>query len=308
MSEMLDTIIVAVDQLEDLEQVISHTATLAIPLSASVVILGIIEKISGAGEQFTDPVIWNMTKSETQAELDRYANYLQEQGVETRLEIVEPATVETLLQFAESLRADLIVVAAPEEILTPLIRTILKHSTIPILLSRPGQAKSAFSNILVPLDGSQRAESSLTLATAFARAGNAQLHLVHVVQQSQTPRQIPLTSEDAELIQRLFERNVEEAKRYLEQVSARLACEVKSHVIVDGKVASSLHNLISQENIDLLILSAHGHSGEPQWPFGTIADNLINYSKVPIIVVQDLPALFVKQTVEPKRLHNGIGR
>src|SRR5262245_36570880 len=101
---MLDTIIVAVDQLEDLEQVITHTATLAIPLSASVVVLGIIEKISGAGEQFTDPVIWSMTKSETQAELNSYINYLQEQGVETRLEIVEPATVETLLQFAESLR------------------------------------------------------------------------------------------------------------------------------------------------------------------------------------------------------------
>jgi hypothetical protein len=37
-------------------------------------------------------------------------------------------------------------------------------------------------------------------------------------------------------------------------------------------------------------LSAHGYSGNDQWPYGSMVNNFILYSKVPLLIVQDLPA------------------
>jgi nucleotide-binding universal stress UspA family protein len=304
---MLQTIVVAVNDLKRSEEAVAHAAILAQPFSARVLIAGIIEQISGlVGEKFTDPVIWSMKKSEAQALLNQQVHHLEEQGVETRLDIIEASTVESLLQYAQEVESDLLVVAYDPETSAPMIRSILKHSKTPVFLTRPGWAKPTYSNILVPLDGSQRAESSLTLATTIAKAMNAQLHIAHAVPQIEMARQSILSSEVSEIAQQLVERSADEANRYLEQVASRQSIETQTHVIVNGSVTTSLHNMILSENIDLLILSAHGYSGEPQWPFGTVAENIVNYSKVPTILVQDLPAYFSKsEQPEPTRILNG---
>jgi hypothetical protein len=36
-------------------------------------------------------------------------------------------------------------------------------------------------------------------------------------------------------------------------------------------------------------LSAHGYSGNSQWPYGSIVNNFILYGKAPLLIVQDLP-------------------
>ncbi len=41
--------------------------------------------------------------------------------------------------------------------------------------------------------------------------------------------------------------------------------------------------------MDLVAMSAHGYSGNIQWPYGSMVNNFILYSKVPLLVVQDLP-------------------
>lgn len=303
---MLQTIVVAVNDLKQAEEVIAQAAALATAFSAQVFVVGIIEQMNETrSERFTDPVLWNMIKSETQATLNRHVQNLQDQGIEASLELIEASTTEALLQHLEEIPADLIVLAYQHETPPPLIRSILKYSKTPVFLSHVDQMQSACSNILVPLDGSQRAESSLTLATAIARATQAQIHLVHVVQPFEMPRQTTLSTEVTEITQRLAEKYSEEAQRYLEQMASRLDGDVKIHVVTDGRVTSSLHNLIMSEGIDLLVLSAHGYSGEPQWPFGSVAENIINYCKVPTIVVQDLPALFSPPSVEPTRIKNG---
>ena len=39
----------------------------------------------------------------------------------------------------------------------------------------------------------------------------------------------------------------------------------------------------------MVALSAHGYSGNDQWPYGSMVNNFILYSKVPLLIVQDLP-------------------
>ena len=150
-----------------------------------------------------------------------------------------------------------------------------------------------YRRILVPLDGSQRAENVLPIITQLARFHKSQVHLVQVVPMPEMARQMPPTPEDIELSNRLIERNREEAERYLEQVKSRSYLEgiaVQTHLIISDNAAVALHELGEQEHVDMIALSAHGYSGDHQWPYGSMVNNFIMYGKVPLLIVQDLPA------------------
>ena len=43
-----------------------------------------------------------------------------------------------------------------------------------------------------------------------------------------------------------------------------------------------------QEMIDLVVLSAHGHSGLTQWPYGGVVISFITFGASPVLIVQDL--------------------
>jgi len=149
-----------------------------------------------------------------------------------------------------------------------------------------------YNRIMVPLDGSRRAENVLPMVALFARFHQSQIHIVHVVRAPEMARQLPLTREDMELSDRIVARNREEAIRYLDLVhfhSPLDGIDVQTHLLTSDNAASALHELADQEHIDLVALSAHGYSGYNQWPYGSMVNNFILYSKVPLLIVQDLP-------------------
>lgn len=303
---MLQTIIVVFDNWQLSEGVVNHAAALAGPLSSRVILTGVMSGgENGASDEFIDPVLWSVTRSEFEVTLNQFAQNLRSKNIETDVDIIRSSWAEGLVRYAVSADCDLMVLPYDGENPSQLIQSLLKYTHIPVLLVRADHSEPTFRNILIPLDGSQRAESSLNLAASICRAAGARLHLVHVVQQPEMPRRTTVSAEDMEIARQLVERNAEEARRYLDQVANYLALDVETHVLIDRKVTSSLQNLIVQEGIDLLVLSAHGFSGEPQWPFGMVAENLVRYSKIPTLVVQDLPALLGKSPDEPTRIPNG---
>jgi nucleotide-binding universal stress UspA family protein len=46
---------------------------------------------------------------------------------------------------------------------------------------------------------------------------------------------------------------------------------------------------VEEENMDVVVLSAHGYGGESRWPFGDVATNFIDYGRTPLLLVQDMP-------------------
>ena len=149
-----------------------------------------------------------------------------------------------------------------------------------------------YQHILVPLDGSQRAENVLPIITQLANFHKSQIHLVQVVQTPEMARQMPPAREDIDLSNEVVARNREEAGHYLEQVKSRSYLDgisVQTHLITSDNAAVALHQLAEQEHIDMVTLSAHGYSGNLQWR-GSMVNNFILYGKVPLLIVQDLPA------------------
>jgi nucleotide-binding universal stress UspA family protein len=151
----------------------------------------------------------------------------------------------------------------------------------------------------VPLDGSWRAENVLPIVTLLARFHNSQIQIVHVVKTPEMARHhLPSRQEDIDLSNRIVMHNQEEALHYLDQVklySYLAGIDVRDHLIISNNTAVAIHELVDREQIDLVVLSAHGYSGNSQWPYGSVVNNFILYGKVPLLIVQDLPLKSVQE-------------
>ena len=66
-----------------------------------------------------------------------------------------------------------------------------------------------YRRILVPLDGSQRAEHVLPMASALAERHAAELVLLHVVVKPELIQRMPLTDDEIELVDKVVQRNVQ---------------------------------------------------------------------------------------------------
>ena len=151
--------------------------------------------------------------------------------------------------------------------------------------------------LLVPLDGSQRAECVVPIAVALARNHDAELLLAHIVRRPEMPRRTVPTQEDTELADRLVERNREEMSAYLQDLKRSMRVDVDAHVLVSDNVTVALHELADSQGADLVILSAHGYSGASRWSYGSVATSFIGHGGTPLLIVQDLP----RDSVEPSQ-------
>jgi nucleotide-binding universal stress UspA family protein len=298
---MFNHILVPLDGSPLCECVLSHVVTLAQVLGARVTLLHVLERVHTADQtRSVDPLAWHMRKAEAGAYLGEMAARLQEANLRVEKALLEGQAAERIAQFAKDQRADLIVLSSHGEgglnkwnISSAVQRTILEAS-ISVMIVRAYQPVPSdltglrYERLLVPLDGSQRAECTLPLATTLARIHESQLLLAHVVARPEVPRRAPPTQEDIELANQLTERNRLEATRYLQQLQSRLSLDIETHLLVSDNAAVALHELVVQENVDLVVLSAHGYSGGAKWPYGSMAVSFIAYGTTPLLIVQDL--------------------
>jgi nucleotide-binding universal stress UspA family protein len=131
----------------------------------------------------------------------------------------------------------------------------------------------------------------LPTAKRIANAHGAELVLVHVVDEPQATA-VLRTAEDLDLARELATRLESSAQRYLDHIRDQLArdgASVRALVIrrLDGQQA--LLELAQKEQIDLVVLSAHGTTCNAAHPFGSVTAHLLAHSVVPLLVLQDLP-------------------
>ena len=232
---------------------------------------------------------------ETEAEVSLLATRLQESGLTVHQVVQEIRSAELIIDFAHEHSVDLIVVALADHDTGDLTNQFMKYTKIPVLIVRADNivrtnpSSLTYGRILVPLDGSQRAECVLSLAETLADSCGAELIVAHIVRRPEVPRRAPLSQEDVDLTNRLVQRNQQEGMKYLENIVSQIKTLVHHRLLVDDNVANALHDLVEQESIDLVVLSAHGYSGSPRWPYGSIAGSFITFGDRPVMVVQDLP-------------------
>ena len=304
---MLDFVLVPLDGSQLAECVLPHVAAIARSFDSEIVLLRVLEKSQASvSAQLFDLLNWQINKTKAALYLEKIKAWFQESGFRVQTVVLEGLVAEEITEYAQSQGMKLIILSSHGR--SGLTQWGISSSTQKIILStqtsllivRAHQPHSGelseiplYQRILVPLDGSQRAEHVLPIITQLANFHKSQIHLVQVVQIPEMARQMPPAREDIDLSSGVVARNQEEAGRYLEQVKSRSYLEgisVQTHLITSDNAAAVLHQVVGQEQIDMVVMSAHGYSGNLQWPYGSMVNNFIMYGKVPLLIVQDLPA------------------
>ena len=303
---MFDPILVPLDGSLLAECVLPHTSAIARSFDARVILLRVLDKNQAIEKtQLFDLINWQINKTGAKLYLEKTCARLQKSGLHVETNVLEGLVADSITEFAQTEGMKLIILSSHGRSglsqwgISSVTQKIIFSAPTSVLIIRAHQPAASeleelrYAQIMVPLDGSQRAENVLPMVTLLARYHKSRIHIVHVVKTPEMARQIPLVREDLDLSDQIVARNREEAIRYLDQVCLHLplsGLDVKTHLLTSDNAAAALHELTKQEYIDLVALSAHGYSGNDQWPYGSMVNNFILYSKVPLLIVQDLPA------------------
>ncbi|HEX9118309.1 MAG TPA: universal stress protein [Anaerolineae bacterium] len=300
---MFAKILVPLDRSSLAECVLPHAIALAGCLDAQLMLLHVLSLPARQDRlRAVDPLEWQLRRAEAESYLQEVCLRVRAAGVPCEAQVRDGDAAEQIVDCARDLGVGLVIMASHGQSglsdwhVSSVVQKVIVRANTSLMIVRaqqPAEAEIAtmhYRRILVPLDSSARAESVLPLATALARVPNTDVLLTHVVQRPQMPRRTPPSREDSELAARLVERNSSEAAQYLELVRSQLpAAAVETRLLIGDHVAGSLHELVDQEQIDLVLLSAHGYSGRVHWPYGGLVASFIAYSSAPLVIFQDAP-------------------
>jgi nucleotide-binding universal stress UspA family protein len=291
------------------ECVLPHAAALARAYDSELFLLRVQDSSAAITRpRPVDPLDWQIRKAEAETYLQEIAGRLKNLGLNVQYDLLEGRAAESIITYAHNQDSDLILMSShgqsglsPWNVSSVVQQVILraKRSVMIVRAYEPvveDMASFCYRRILLALDGSQRAESVLPTAESLARANESQIVIAHVVRRPEIIRRTPPSQEELDLAAQLTERNREEMSRYLTELQARLDVRVETRILVSDKLTGTLHTLVEDEDVDLVILSAHGYSGESRFPFGGVVISFIDYGITPLLIIQDLSENYIEPT------------
>jgi nucleotide-binding universal stress UspA family protein len=148
-----------------------------------------------------------------------------------------------------------------------------------------------YKKIMVQLDGSELAECVLPhVETVIKGCDSPQLLFVQAVEPITIPYGIEASKfTSVEQLKTFETKNKSNAEKYLMKIVdhfTKFGVQVKAEVIF-GKAAVALSDFANKNDVDLVVMATHGHSGINRWVLGSVADYLIHSLSVPVLIVRD---------------------
>jgi len=305
---MLDNIVVLLDGSRLAMCVLPHTRALAEAFRADITLLHVLEPKEKTDTGRLDPLNWHLRKIEAQSFLNAAAQ--EDADEETPLEtmLLEGPAANRIVEYIDKNNPDLVVLSSHGQgglspwNVSSVAQKIIYRAFCSLLLVRAYQqpaepaVKVRYRRIVVPLDGSKRAECALPFAVRLAAVHEAELILVHAQVPPTLIQSHTLSPEEMAAVEQLAERNQVEADHYLAQVAAQIQPEPLTRRLVASNAADALLGFINHNDVDLVAMCAHGYSSETTRPYGSVVSNLIAYGSSSLLIIQDLPQDQIRQT------------
>jgi nucleotide-binding universal stress UspA family protein len=147
-----------------------------------------------------------------------------------------------------------------------------------------------FKRILVPLDGSTRAERAIPVAARIARAKSGSVVLMQVAT-------IPVTyasylGSSTNTLETI-ESELTDAESYLRTVAGSevlRGIEAETQALY-GVAAATILSTVSSYKADLVVMTSHGYTGTERWLLGSVAQEVARHSPVPVLVLHEKGAV-----------------
>lgn len=213
-----------------------------------------------------------------------------------------------ILRYAEENAVDLILMASHGRsgikrwVMGSVADKVLRASKVPVWLVRAGIEEETpydqwpSKTIIVPLDGSELAESVLTLVEALTQQWRGEpmnVTLLRVCEPPVTPSYyspelsgVPLNW--GEFMEQETARCKQTSREYLAEIARRLTdkgISVRSEVLV-GKAADEIVGFANKNPFSIIIMATQGRSGLKRLVYGSTAETVLLGVTCPILLVR----------------------
>ena len=143
-----------------------------------------------------------------------------------------------------------------------------------------------YQTILVPLDGSKRAESILSHAESIAKSNEAKVFFLKVEEE-------PIMLErdeviDIEKYHEVFDKQNALSQAYLDDLQAGFYEKGIQAVtkLAFGSVVKAILNAAAETGTDLIAMATHGLSGLARVSYGSVAAGVLQAADIPILLIR----------------------
>lgn len=144
-----------------------------------------------------------------------------------------------------------------------------------------------YNTILIPLDGSRRAEAILPHVEQIARWSNAGLVFMRVLE----PNPIIVDPYDPQPVFPLheeMEKQAAEVDTYLAGIAGEMRAKgiTVERKVVRGPIVESILNVADDVNADLIAMASHGRSGLARVFYGSVAAGVLQRINRPLLLIR----------------------
>ena len=303
-------ILVPLDGSTRAESVVSHVEALAKATGAQLTFVRVVEPSTRAEIVDSTRLPEESPKAsrfqDAQRYLTRWADHEAKRGIESDVLLMRGVAVDAILRALETSGADVLALTSrgggrlKHAIFGNVVLGVLNQVQRPLLLVPPDSSWSPGSSgrILVPLDGTQRAEAVLPYAEFLARAFGARISLLRVVRTGHETTvfdDVEHDIDESDLEDGLFSRlgrhqeleRIRGAQIYLRERRAELRARglQADAILTHGRPIDSIVDTANHSDIDLVAMTNHIRTGLASALYGSVASGLLARIDCPVFVV-----------------------
>ncbi|MDG0867781.1 universal stress protein [Candidatus Lucifugimonas marina] len=223
----------------------------------------------------------DLSYDDSELYLEEVSGSFRQSGLDSCFHVGTGAAADTIVQVVEEEQVDLIVMTTrgrsgiARGILGSVTDAVISEVSIPVYVVRSDNAKNAETNldtdssIIVPLDGSELAETALDTAILFAQSALSPIYLLRVIDENAS-----VESKDV-------------AGTYLDRLSEKLAKQKVLAIpeLMCGHAGESIIRSMNRRPGSVVVMTTRGAGGLTRWMRGSVADWLIHRAPGPIMIV-----------------------
>jgi nucleotide-binding universal stress UspA family protein len=170
---------------------------------------------------------------------------------------------------------------------------VLRATTNPMLLVRADhegvtEQTASLTSVIVPLDGSELAETVLPSVIRIAKKLRLEVFLIRVYSNPYSGF-ISGGGHYAVNVDKLMKDIRDQARKYLEAKMTELGkrgVEQVSYLLQEGNAADEIVSIAEQTPESLIAMCSHGRSGVKRWVLGSVAETVVRHANNPVLVVR----------------------
>lgn len=287
---MYDQVLFPTDGSETARAAFDYALDVATAHDATLRVLNVADTTQTSTTRIAGDVVDVLEREGTDI-VDDAARLASDRDLTVLTDVYQGHPAETIVEYADTYDVDLVVMAThgrsglKRYLLGSVTEKVVRTATTPVLTVTPSEHDELTypcREILLPTDGSRCADLALSEAIELAKATDARLHLLSVVETANLGIDVRSTMHSDRLDDR--------ANGIIDAASERARSAGLDDVVTSvesGRAYREIHSYVEDNDIDLVVLGTRGETDFSQYALGGVSAKLLRTSPVPVMLIRD---------------------